>query len=120
MNAWVQILIACALVILSFGCDTTAKSSTIGGLVAEIVSRAKANDERFFNRYLDESFKGQAARLITMINASGMATNFNARTTVNGNHASMDYHDLSKGCHFQVELEKQGSDWTIKRIFFCR
>jgi hypothetical protein len=120
MNGSVQMLVACGLALLSLGCDTAAKSPTIGGLVTAIVARAKANDERFFSRYLDESFKGQEARLIAMINASGMATNFNARTTVNGDHATMDYHDLSAGCHFQIELEKRGSDWTIKRIFFCR
>jgi hypothetical protein len=55
-----------------------------------------------------------------MINASGMTNNFNARTTVNGAEARMDYHDLSTGCHFQIDLQKQGGDWTIKRICFCR
>ena len=94
---------------------------TVAGVVGEIVKRAEANDVEFFAMYLDPSYKGQEPKLIQMIKASGMPSNYPARLRhVSDASVRLDYHYLEEGCHFQVDLERKDGVWTIKRIWFCR
>ena len=95
-------------------------TGTVDELVAEIVQHAAADDMAFFSAYLDESSKGQAAQLIQQIKASGMADNFKSRLETSDTEGRLNYHDLKRGCHFQIDLAKQDGAWSIKRIWFCR
>jgi len=70
---------------------------------------------------MDASAKGQAQRMLEQIKASGMATNFTSQLEdLSETKARLNYHELEKGCHFQVDLEKRDGLWIIRRIWFCR
>lgn len=103
------------------GCAPAAKTSTADEMVAVIVKHATTDDTAFFAQYMDASYKGQEKKLIGQIKASGMADNYRNRLEgVSETKARLNYHYLEKGCHFQIDLEKQDESWTITRIWFCR
>ena len=107
--------------LMLIGCSSSANTATVDGIVGEIVKHAQAGDTGFFAKYLDSSYKGQEKKIVQQIKASGMADNYKTRLEdVSDTKARLNYHYLEKGCHFQIDLEKQNGYWTIKRIWFCR
>ena len=108
--------------VLAVGCRPAPIAPTVGGLVAQIVEHADAGDASFFKPYLDGAPSGGAEHLAEMIRNSGMAGNFSERTIYSARNtaARLDYCDISRGCHFQVDLVQQDGSWTIRRIWFCR
>ncbi len=63
----------------------------------------------------------QESNLVAMIRRSGMSTNYVSRCSLNTNGTGrLDYHDLERGCHFQIDLAKTNDTWAVKRIWFCR
>jgi len=103
------------------GCRPSPKAETIDGLVGEITKHASADDTAFFAQYMDASAKSQAPQILKQIKASGMTTNSTNRLeTVSETKARLNYHYIEKGCHFQVDLEKQDGFWVIRRIWLCR
>ncbi len=114
------LLIMCVGVSL-IGCSPSVKAATIDDVVREIVKHAAAGDTEFFAQYMDPSYKGQERRIVEQIKASGMAENYKNRVEyVSEMTARLNYHYLEKGCHFQVDIEKQNGSWIIRKIWFCR
>ena len=103
------------------GCNSSPKTDTIDGIVGEIIKHATAADTAFFAQYMDASAKSQAPQILKQIIASGMTTNYTNRLeTVSETKARLNYHYIEKGCHFQIDLERQDGSWVIRRIWFCR
>jgi formiminotetrahydrofolate cyclodeaminase len=99
----------------------TAKTATIDETVAEIVKHAAIADNAYFTEHMDPSYKGQETKLIEQIKASGMAEDYKNRLeNLSETKARLNYHYLEKGCHFQIDLEKQNNSWVIQRIWFYR
>lgn len=111
-----------AVAAIAQGCHARVQERTIAGIVAEIDKRAKANDTAFFSGYLDASYRGQEARLIKMVNASGMLTNYKSHLSrASSTSARLGYCGPgTPGCHFQVDLKQTNGLWSIERIWFCR
>ena len=96
-------------------------TNEVATLVAEIVTKADHGDASFFAPHMDPHYKGRETNLVQMIQRSGMATNYVDRCTLNTNGTGrLNYHYLERGCHFQIDLAKTNTTWTIKRIWFCR
>jgi len=105
-------------------------AKSIDELVIEIVAQAKANNQELFRKTLktlDVEYKDHKQKLIEMILRSDMESNYKQRIKyISSSEARLNYHYLEKGCHFQIELEKEkdwkerSSWWTVKRIYFCR
>lgn len=125
MRTWIP-WISFALVAISLsGCgkarDAAPAPQTVGDVVTNLVARAQANDAAFFAALLDASVSNQAPQLISMIQRSGMQTNFVGRLRKDSaTQARLDYHDEESKCHFQVDLQQEGVDWKVRRIYFCR
>jgi predicted small lipoprotein YifL len=118
--------ISIALMVFSLsGCgkapDRVPASQTVGDVVTNLVARAQTNDTAYFSGLLDAAVSNQAPQLISMIQRSGMATNFVGRLRKDSaTQARLDYHDEEHNCHFQVDLQQSGADWKVRRIYFCR
>ncbi|MFH2045723.1 MAG: hypothetical protein ABIK92_11320 [Pseudomonadota bacterium] len=103
------------------GCSKETKSRNLDELVLYIVQKANENDTKYFEKYLDESYKGQSSKLIGMIKKSEMLSNYKKHFSETlQNTANLNYHYLKKGCHFQIDLIKNNDGWKINRIWFCR
>ena len=98
-----------------------AVTNEIAALVTEIVTRAEEGDAAYFAPHMDPNYKGRETNLVTMIQRSGMATNYVGRCALNTNGTGrLNYHYLEQGCHFQIDIAKTNEMWTITRIWFCR
>jgi len=94
---------------------------TIGDLVTNLATRAQANDSSYFGAFLDPAVSNQAPQLVSMILRSGLPTNYLGRLRKDSaSQARLDYHDEEHNCHFQVDLQQEGADWKVRRIYFCR
>lgn len=106
------------------GCSKPASptaAQTVGDVVTNLVARAEAGDTNYLVAFLDETAKGSVPQLIEMIRRSGMLTNHPGRLRKDSlSQARLDYHDPEAGCHFQVDLQQEGPDWKVRRIYFCR
>jgi hypothetical protein len=120
-NTIQAVLLTVCVVASVVGCSSSPKKETIDGLVTEIGKHAAADDTAFFAHYMDASAKGQAPQMLKQIKASDMASNFTNRLeTISDTKSRLNYHYLERGCHFQVDLEKQDGLWVIRRMWFCR
>jgi len=101
--------------------ETPAAPKTAGDVATNLVARARAKDTAYFGGLLDPAFSNQAPQLISMVERSGMETNYLGRLRKDSaTQARFDYHDEEHNCHFQVDLQQEGSDWKVRRIYFCR
>ena len=90
-------------------------------LVGAIVRRANNNETQHFEALLDTSYKGQSSKLIEMIKESEMLSNYGERfRKLSDSTARLNYHDITKGCYFQIDVAKEDSKWKVTRIWFCR
>lgn len=115
-----RLFLVIGLLFMLVACSQAPRIASIDDMVGEIVKRAKADDTAFFAKYVDPSIKGQERKLIEQIKASGMMDNYKSRLEVSDSKARLNFHYLEKGCHFQIDLEKQNGSWLITRIWFCR
>jgi hypothetical protein len=103
------------------GPETTAQPTTVGDLATNLVAHAQTNDVSFFVALLDPGLSNQAPQLVSMVQRSGMETNYLGRLRKDSaTQARLDYHDEERSCHFQVDLQQEGVDWKVRRIYFCR
>jgi hypothetical protein len=101
--------------------DKTAAPATVGDVATNLVARARANDTAYFSGLLDATVSNQAPQLIAMVQRSGMQTNYLGRLRKeSATQARFDYHDEEHNCHFQVDLQQDGADWKVRRIYFCK
>jgi hypothetical protein len=92
-------------------------AQTAGDLAAES-GYAQTNDLPFVS-LMDAA--GTRRRNGSMIQRSGMETNYLGRLRKDSaTQARMDYHDEDRNCHFQVDLQQEGADWKVRRIYFCK
>jgi len=126
MRSRVKLILLLAVVSCMAGCgkgpETTAQPpKTAGDLAAELVAHAQVNDLPFFASLLDAAVSNQASQLVAMIQRSGMETNYLGRLRKDSaTQARLDYHDEERNCHFQVDLQQEGADWKVRRIYFCK
>jgi hypothetical protein len=116
---WLMTLVALA------GCSRPAHpghvDQNLGGLVTNMVQHAQSGDAVYFDSLLRGPDAGEAPKLMEMIRGSGMLTNYMTRVQTNSTaDFRLGYHDLARGCNFQVDLLKDGLNWRLKRIWFCR
>src|SRR5262245_27743050 len=114
-----------AFVVCMAGCgkgpESTAQPKTAGDVAADLVAHAQTNDLPFFVSVLDAAVSNQASQLVSMIQRSGMETNYLGRLRKDSaTQARLDYHDEERNCHFQVDLQQEGADWKVRRIYFCK
>ena len=94
---------------------------TVGELATNLVQRARAGETAYFAPLLDATVSNQAPQLLEMIQRSGMETNYLGRLRKDSTtQARLDYHDPDAECHFQVDLQREGASWTVRRVYFCR
>ena len=94
---------------------------SLAALAAELVAKANAGDSLYFQNLMGGADKEQAAKLMEMIKKSGMETNCRERFTedpVGIGH--LNYHDLERGCHFQMKLSPTEGRWAVDKVSFCR
>jgi hypothetical protein len=107
------------------GCGKSPKNlvqpRTAGDVVTNLLAHAQTNDVPYFVTLLDAASSNQAPQLVSMIQRSGMETNYLGRLRKDSaTQARLDYHDEEHNCHFQVDLQQKGADWKVRRIYFCR
>jgi len=107
------------------GCGKSPKHlvqpKTAGDVVTNLLTHAQTNDVSYFVTLLDTVSSNQAPQLLSMIQRSGMETNYLGRLRKDSpTQARLDYHDEERNCHFQVDLQQEGADWKVRRIYFCR
>lgn len=103
------------------GPESTAQPKTAGDVITNLVAHAQTNDVSFFVTLLDPGLSNQAPLLVSMVQRSGMETNYLGRLRKDSaTQARLDYHDEERNCHFQVDLQQEGIDWKVTRIYFCR
>ena len=61
------------------GPESTSQPKTAGDLAADLVAHAQTNDLPFFAGLLDATVSNQASKLVSMIQRSGMETNYLGR-----------------------------------------
>jgi hypothetical protein len=94
---------------------------TVADLVTNFVQRARAGDTTYFTPLLDSAASSQTPELLEMVKRSGMETNYLGRLRKDSaTQARLDYHDPDAQCHFQVDLQREGANWTVRRVYFCR
>ena len=125
MRSRVRLILLLAVVSCMAGCgkvpESTAQPKTAGDLAADLVAHAQTNDLPFFASLLDAVVSNQASQLVSMIQRSGMETNYLGRLRKDSaTQARLDYHDEERNCHFQVDLQQEGADWKVRRIYFCK
>lgn len=105
------------LMSMALGCSAAAPGgATIGDVVTNLVQHARRGDQAFFTLVA----KGPAAEIMSMVQRSGMETNFVERLQKKSDStARLDYHMLERGCHFQVDLRKD-TNWVVASIWLCR
>jgi hypothetical protein len=103
------------------GPENTAQPQTAGAVVTNLVAHAQTNDVSFFVTLLDPGLSNQAPQLVSMVQRSGLETNYLGRLRKDSaTQARLDYHDEERNCHFQVDLQQEGADWKVRRIYFCK
>jgi hypothetical protein len=118
MSRLIVIAIAIVLASCSLGSTDRFAGAAIGEVVTNLVHAARAGDTRAFISVLDPSYNDPATQLIAKIQRSGLETNYLSRTEgVTPVAARLNCHDIG---HFQVDLEKHGQEWRVKRIWPCR
>lgn len=116
----------CFIAMLVFaGCSQPAHpghvDQNLGMLVTNLVEHAQSGDAGYFDSLLRGRDSGNTERLMEMIRGSGMLTNYLTRVQTNSPaNFRLGYRDLARGCNFQVDLLKDGENWRLKRIWFCR
>jgi hypothetical protein len=110
---------ACCAAVATLGCRRSSaglSAPTIGELATNIVRLAEA-ERTPLDSVMAES---ERTKLLEMIRRSGMLTNYPARLQESRNKARLDYHERTLKLHFQIDLEKDGQTWIVKRIWLCR
>lgn len=114
------------VIVMLTGCSVSTPSivqpsDSLGTAVQQLVTKADADDQKYFKAFLDESYKNQSAKLVTMIKRGEINLNYKQRFTkrLDGT-GRLDYHYLEKGCHFQIDLRQKDGAWEVTRIWFCR
>lgn len=125
MRAKMRIAAWLAVAVVASGCSPEAPKplagQTIETVVTTLVQRAQAGDSNYFVAFLDSGKLEDAAQIMTMVQRSGMATNYLGRLRKDSaGQARLDYHDPDAECHFQVDLQQAGADWRVRRFYFCR
>ncbi len=115
----------CAVLALVAGCSAGARNGltgqSVGQVVTNIVAFAQAGKTTCFTPVFEPLGDLQTPQLFGMIQRSGMLTNYSGRLQMQSAvKARLDYHYIERGCHFQVDLQKNGSTWRVTRIWFCR
>ncbi len=101
--------------------ESKPQAQSLGAAVTNLFERAQAGDINYFTALVVSPAPGSAAGLMAMVRRSGMLTNYTERLhSTSPTEARLDYHYLEKGCHFQVNLAKQGSAWQVTGIWPCR
>lgn len=103
------------------GPESAVIPKTTGDVATNLVAHAQTNDLSFFVVLLDPAVSNQAPQLVSMVQRSGMETNYLGRLRKDSaTQARLDYHDEERNCHFQVDLQQEGVDWKVRRIYFCK
>ena len=118
---------ACLLtsVMLLSGCAAGLEAPSMGassveGVVVQLASWAEANDTAALKAYMDNPSIQTPADLAKMIRKSDIKNTYGKKLSTEGFSARLNYHDLAKGLHFQVDMDKRSDVWTVSRIWFCR
>jgi hypothetical protein len=113
--------LGCILAGFSASAQSNLAAHSVGEIVTNMVQHAQTGDTNYFIAVLDSSATGKASQLIGMIQRSGMLTNYPSRLeSQSPAEVRLNYHYLERGCHFQIDLQKQDTVWKVTRIWFCR
>ena len=120
-----QVLAPLTALILVVGCGASSQGplagSSIGEVVTNVVQAVNAGDTNRFTKLLDSQASAQVPQLFGMVQRSGIPTNYPSRLQFpSSGQARLNYHDLPRGCHFQIDLQKDVAGWRVTRIWFCR
>jgi hypothetical protein len=94
---------------------------SVGDVVTNLAQHANAGDTNYFSSLLGPSHASETSHLLAMIQRSGMVTNYSRRVRrTSPTLARLDYCDIERGCHFQVEMQKESGGWSVSGIWLCR
>jgi hypothetical protein len=111
--------LACCVALAALGCRKSSDgltAPTIAELATNIVRLAQTQGTAL-ESVMEDS---QREQLLEMIRRSGMLTNYATRLQESQDEAQLDYHELTRNLHFQIDLKRDGRMWKVDRIWVCR
>lgn len=114
------------IVILIFNCNSVIAENPIGfNNISELVSYLyRLPDMHVLDElksYIDEPYKDKTVEISLMIKKSNLPKTYEEHIEkIDETLYGLNYHQLDKGLHFQVDIENIEDKYFIKRIWLCR